>query len=76
MKKNKKIFLCPFNVELIITMHREKIGKNMLMKSQKNTLLFENARREIVVWYISPSTPARLGHKFGQFCASIISIAN
>ena len=76
MKKNKKIFLCPFNVKLIITMRREKIGKNMLMKSQKNTLLFENARREIVVWYISPSTPARLGHKFGQFCASIISIAN
>ena len=52
-KKNKKIFLCPFNVKLIITMHREKIGeKKYAHEITKNTLLLENARREIVVWYL------------------------
>ena len=53
MKKNKKIFLCPFNVKLIITMHKEKNGeKKYAHEITYNTLLFENTRREMVVWYL------------------------
>jgi len=34
-------------------MHREKIGeKKYAHEITKNTLLLENARREIVVWYL------------------------
>jgi len=33
-------------------MHREKIGKKYAHEITNNTLLFENARREIVVWYL------------------------
>ena len=38
-EKNKKIFLCPFNVKLIITMHREKNWKKYAHEITKKHII-------------------------------------